>query len=151
MWHELLDRIHSPTPHQTLPFQSQDQAHPNQQIAKQLSLYFQLQLIVTIVVGIPIIWMSNLRLDSTIVDALCILKLNCQPPSIYNSTVLSLSGLKPKLTIRVGNRIRGIEDVALRLFPFWFNVPCKLKELICVMQYMLLIKITIQVIVQDRK
>jgi hypothetical protein len=81
-------------------------------------------------------WMSNFKLGSTIVDALCILKLNCQPPSIYSSIVLSLLGLKSKLTIRVGKRTWGIVDFGLFLLPLLFKVPCKLKVFICVIRWL---------------
>ena len=68
--------------------------------------------------------MSNLRLVSTLVEALCILKLNCQPPSIYNSTVFVLFGLKSKLSIRVGKYAIGTSILGF---------DCLLVGMICVM------------------
>ena len=79
-----------------------------------------------IVVGIPIICISNFKLCSTFVDALCILKLNCQPPSIYNSTVLELFGLKSKFTILVGNITTGIFIFGFIVLVALFRFPCKL-------------------------
>ncbi|KEZ24018.1 hypothetical protein UDIV_1670 [Ureaplasma diversum NCTC 246] len=70
-----------------------------------------------IVVGIPIICISNFKLDSTIVEALWILKLNCQPPSRYNSKVFLLPGLYSKLTIRVGS-----VDIGNSIILFFFCV-----------------------------
>ena len=79
--------------------------------------YFHLQSIETIDVGMPIICTSNFKLDSTLLDALWILNVNCQPLSKYNSKVFLLSGLNSKLTIRVGNDATGNFMLLLRFFP----------------------------------
>ena len=55
-----------------------------------------------IVAGIPTSLTSNFKLGSTQVDALCILKENCQPLSKYNSNVFLLFALKSKEIILVG-------------------------------------------------
>lgn len=79
-----------------------------------------------IVVGIPIICISNFRLVSTFVDALCILKLNCQPLSRYNSNVLLLPGLNSRLKILVGSEALGSLTLLFRTLPYLFKVPLRL-------------------------
>ena len=55
----------------------------------------------------PVNWMSNLRLLSTLVDALWMRNVKYQPLSNDSSTVLSLFGIIPMCTILVGSSVVG--------------------------------------------
>lgn len=59
-------------------------------------------------VGIPSNSMSNFSDVSTLVEALCILKLNCQPLFKYSSTVLALFFLNLIATSSSGSSAIGI-------------------------------------------
>ena len=81
---------------------------------------------VIIDVGMPVNWISNLRLLSTLVDALWMRNVKYQPLSNDSSTVLSLSGIIPICIILVGSSVVGITMLGDFVSLARLSVPCAL-------------------------
>lgn len=78
------------------------------------------------------IWMSNLRLGSTRLEALCILKLNCHPLSINSSAVLLLLGFRARDIILLGSCAMGIFLLGFIFLDALLSVPLRLKLMMLV-------------------